>query len=130
MVKSRRALAALISVSALFGPFVAHSQTLTRLHAFTGSGDGLKPWSLLSAGGKLFGTTPAGGAASSTMARVTHARCDASRSTVLQDAICKATISDRYRQLSSTSWTRVFFSVARTRRSRDPVVRMAACRDE
>lgn len=36
MVKSRRALAALISVSALFGPFVAHSQTLTRLHAFTG----------------------------------------------------------------------------------------------
>ncbi|MGJ5206256.1 hypothetical protein [Bradyrhizobium sp. HKCCYLR20261] len=73
MVKSRRALAALISVSALFVPFVAHSQTLTTLHAFTGSGDGLKPGSLLSADGKLFGTTSADGAASSTMARVTRA---------------------------------------------------------
>ena len=62
MIQSRLASAALIGAAALFTPFAAKSQTLTTLHAFTGSGDGLKPGPLLNVDGKLFGTTSAGGA--------------------------------------------------------------------
>ena len=61
MIESRLAFAAMITASALFAPFTAKSQTLTTLHSFTGSSDGLKPGPLLSVDGKLFGTTSAGG---------------------------------------------------------------------
>ncbi|HTO67438.1 MAG TPA: choice-of-anchor tandem repeat GloVer-containing protein [Bradyrhizobium sp.] len=62
MIGSRLALVSLITASALFVPLAANCQTLTTLHAFGGSGDGSKPGVLLSADGKLYGTTSAGGA--------------------------------------------------------------------
>ncbi|HTO67439.1 MAG TPA: choice-of-anchor tandem repeat GloVer-containing protein [Bradyrhizobium sp.] len=52
-----------MAATALVVPLAANSQTLTTLHAFTESGDGSKPGALLSAEGKLFGTTSAGGTA-------------------------------------------------------------------
>jgi uncharacterized repeat protein (TIGR03803 family) len=42
---------------------LAHAQTYTMLHSFTGQGDGSSPWSNLTMdrGGNLYGTTPWGG---------------------------------------------------------------------
>lgn len=61
---SRTALTHFIAASALIVPLAANSQTLTTLHVFTGSNDGAEPYSaLIEVGGKLYGTTEAGGAA-------------------------------------------------------------------
>jgi uncharacterized repeat protein (TIGR03803 family) len=74
------AMLMLVIVFMMVTPYLAHAQTFTVLHSFTGAGDGNGPQAGLSMdrAGNLYGTTVAGGgsmgAAAGTVFRLSHAR--------------------------------------------------------